>query len=290
MTLALLLCAGIIAQKPFPQLERFVNRDLTTLAAHDKTDLANITKSLHPVQEERWSWPEPRWIRAYPTGAMGWLYLRIYPGYNVPDVSYVEADGFDSKWNHLVRYEFPTGYRLRFEEEKLLDDKWIAQPVLSILVSSVGPFITESGKPQRPLFHPESGIRQFYAFDERRAYLIRVETGGGETIANSYRWSVPMIGPSSVGRTVADWTADLRAADPVRQLACMVWLAGGHLSAAAARHENISEEPAEDSKTYEVMRADPAIRARVESLKESPNPWVRKQAEFTLKNWPVRPQ
>jgi hypothetical protein len=206
-------------------------------------------------------------------------------------MSFARAYAFDSNWKFVKRYEFPTGYRLRFAKQKLSVDPWISQPILQITVSSVGPFIVTEGKDPKPLFHPESGIVQTQAFSESGVTLIRMENGAGELITNSYEWEIPAIGPDVSRRTADEWRKELLSADPVRRLGFLVWMAGSHLNSKMVREEGVSREPAAESLAYEALRKDRAVITAIEDLAESRNPWLKRQAGFTLRQMdkPLQP-
>jgi hypothetical protein len=281
------LFAAVLAFGPKPPvgLSDFVGRDLTKLS---KSDSALLTKRFRAITKETgrsdpWFEPEPRWIKHYRTGAIEWLFLKVYPGYNVPDMSFVRAYAYDANWKFIKRYEVPTGYRLRFTKEQLVENSWISPPILRITVSSVGPFVVKEGQKPKPLFHPEAGIVQTYAFSEGGATLIRIEDGEGAMLANSYQWDVPAIGPDVSRRTVAAWRQELLAADPVRRLGFLVWISGTHLNSKQVREKNVSREPVAESLAYETLRADKTVRAAIEKLAQSANPWLKEQAAFALK-------
>lgn len=277
----LLALALVTLQIATSQFAAFANHDLKKLSKGEADKLDKLCKDVLHEKDDGWHVLEPHWIKQYSTPEK-WLFLKIYPGYDVPDVSALQAYTFDSLWRPLHNYSFPTGYRLRFEKEKLLQNKWIGRPMLEIKVTSVGPFVVERGKPRRPAFHPESGILEYYAFKGDNAYLIRLTTGAGEFMRNSYQSSIPFIGPA-VKLSTEQGKADLMSNDTVRQLGFLVWLGGAHLNAKDWRKEGYSREPVSDSQTYENLRADPQVVEAIRKLSLSNNEWLKKQAAFTLK-------
>src|SRR5437763_11203903 len=93
MGLALLIVSYLASGKH--GLTDYVGRDLTKIKAGDLFWKLSSAATKETEKSESWAVPEPRWIKAYPIGSIRWLYLQIYPGYDVPDVSFVRAYGFD---------------------------------------------------------------------------------------------------------------------------------------------------------------------------------------------------
>lgn len=269
----------------------FVNRDLTQLKQADRLKLDSLCKRFLPMKERNgremefdFGGPSPRWIKPYPYGSIRWLFLWIAPLFSIPGVSYARAYSFDENWKLVRQYDFPTGYRLNFASERLEVDRWFPQPVLTIRVTSVGPFIVREGQPARPLFHPETGIRQRYTFDETGAHLVRLEEGNGELMTPGYGNGISFMGPNTANRGLKAWTADLNSADPSRQLECLIWLSGRHLNSKDWRQNGYARETIKDSMTYEALRVDKAVLSRIKALEASRNPWLAKQAAHTLKS------
>ncbi len=261
----------------------YVGQDLTKLSPSKAKAFATLAKRYtRETSKEPWFQPEPYWIKPYASGSISWLYLMIYPGYDIPDVSYFCAYGFDRKWNRVTRDVVGTGYRLRLHDQELIKEPWIGVPVLNITVTSVGPFRKVNGQPSVPAFHPSTGIEQSYVFAEDGVRLIRMRDGAGKMLRNSYRWDEPSIGPTTSRKAAKQWRADLFSTYPTLQLAALVWLAGEHLNARDWRREGHSREPVVASKAFESLRADKAVRSQIESLAKSANPWLKKQAMFTL--------
>lgn len=263
-------------------LSEYLNRDLTKLDKPSQRIFKQRLKELvgKAAPKEPSFGLNPAWVKPYRVGKIKWLCLQIYPGYSIPDVSGLEADSFDVHWN-LVRQDIvPTGYRKFFSNQKLFTDSAFSQPLLTIGVVSAGPFTDQRGKKPIPAFDPESGIQETFAFSESGATLIRLQDGDGHFLAGD-GWQPPSIGPDTSKRSAATWKADLASQDPIRQLGCLVWLAGFRRIASSQRGPN-DPRPTEGAAVAEVMGTDSGVRRRVKELRQSQNLWVKRQAVFTF--------
>jgi len=281
-----LLVASVLSANP--GFGEFAGKDLTKLDAKGSARLKAISLGILPKEDVEptdpmvaFIAPEPHWIKPYRSGSTRWLYLMVYPGYNSPEASYLRAYGLDKDWKLVQRYEFSTGYRMKFVTARLATQRWIPKPILSLRVSAASPSKEEQENASRPLALRE--VEQSYTFDELGASLIGLEGFGGVLFGNSYRNGPPDMGPFTSGRAAKEWTADLNSADPVRQLSALIWLSGEHLPSGEPRQSNVNMEAVVDSRAYERLRSDPAILLKVSSLSESPNAWVSRRAAFTLK-------
>ncbi len=285
-------CACLLLVSPGAihiDLGQYVGKDLTKLSSKETTILTSKLKAINKHSGDWLMAADPFWVKPYRMGKIEWLYLGINPCHMTPGVTWFEAYTFDANWNLIKAFTVLNGYRQFFESQKLIEDPWIDQPLVKIHNQSAGPFIKAKNGSYKPLFHPESGITTIYAFEETNATLLSIQDGAGNLIANSYTLEKPAIGPDISRRTRKDWLQDLKAADPVRNLAFLVWISGQHLSSSFVREKNFSREPVGESLTYEQLVSDPTVINAVKTLAKSPNPWLKRQAEFALKQFSVRP-
>lgn len=270
-------------------LGRYFGKDLTKLSIKAS---ALLTSKFRAINKNSGDWlmaTDPFWVKPYRIGRIESLYLGINPCRMTPGFTWFEAYTFDANWNLVKAYTVLNGYRQFFESQKLIEDPWIDQPLLKIHNQSAGPFVKAQNGSYKPLFHPESGTTTIYTFDEISATLMSIQDGAGNLIANSYTWDKPAIGPDISRRTKKDWLQDLKAADPVRNLGFLVWISGQHLSSSFVREKNVSREPVGESLAYEQLMSDQAVLDAVKKMAQSPNPWLKRQAEFALKQFAVRP-
>ena len=280
--LAILAIGSVVSQKPEIGLQKYVNRDLTTLSDQEHTVFERISQKCTKESGGRihsFVWDQPAWIKSYRVGKLSWLYLKHQHHFMNPGTCTFKTFSFDSDWNCVSKSTFCSGWRRECNKFDLIEDSWFAQPILRIN-SSVG----FGGQKNSQLgYHPNSEIVQELAFDELGAHLIRLKTLEGEMVCNSYVSHTQGLGPQAVvGRSSKNWLADLSAADPVRQLSSMVWLAGNHLSSKDQFMRKYGESIS-DSKVYEALRSDPKVKERLTKLSNGANPWLKEQAKFTLK-------
>ena len=109
--------------------------------------------------------------------------------------------------------------------------------------------------------------------------LIRLEDSHGKLHINDYDALNHTIGFTEVGRSAEDWEESLITKDEAQSLATLTWLGGFHLKADADVAGNWHEDLAE-ARLVEEVRARPAVKKIVNSLKDANNPWVREAARL----------
>lgn len=135
-----LLTVCICQAQPDPPLSAFVGRDLSKLNGVEASQYRIAFERTAGKENPRtWQPFEPRYLVKYPVGRVHWLSISIYPGYDVPDMSEVEAHTFTSSWKHLLKITMPTGYRLRTRSAEMVHDPHASIDLLKIHVDSVGP-------------------------------------------------------------------------------------------------------------------------------------------------------
>lgn len=279
--IVLSLCLALSFQRA-AVLERFVDKDLTWMSESNQRELryalGHLSEPKHPLMGMQ----EPKWIKKYEAGPVAWIYAAVDPGDFIPSTSTVRIYALDGQWQEVNCFEFSTGHRLQTTQIALVNDPWFPAPLLKIHVESQGPYTIENGR-WKPTSHPASGINEWYAFDEKRAYLVKLEDGNAHPFPN---FCIPSftIGPDPVGRTVKDWTEDLNAADPNRVLAALVWLGSQHRNSAEARKINPDDESRRQWRVYNALRTDTKIRNRLNELTSSLNPWISIQAKSSQRS------
>src|SRR6266478_1997159 len=141
-------------------------QDMTVvgLSEFSGKDLRKLDKSAMPAfeamvealtgdtpDEDRWRSPRPWGVAKFGIGDAAWVLVEGYPGYDIPDVSWMRLHVFDAQWKRIRKQEFPTGYRMRQKEILLVTDSPLGPPLLAAKVASTGPLIVE-GEKQRSLF------------------------------------------------------------------------------------------------------------------------------------------
>jgi hypothetical protein len=112
--------------------------------------------------------------------------------------------------------------------------------------------------------HP---FRMIYAPHGRGWAVVRTEARDGTGIARlAVPWGRPRQGPWWAKTPPAEWAETLRGTETIELLVRLSWL-------------GLRPGPSE----VEAARADPRVRAAVEALRTSPNPWIREAAELALR-------
>jgi hypothetical protein len=176
-------------------------------------------------------------------------------------ISLFNLDGTLLDWS-----EFDAGWRIGILEIRLIKAKDIRGEVLEVETFRA---LSDA--------HAE---KQYYAFVGDKMRLIRLEDSSGALTPNIYRTPNHTIGLTEVGRSAAEWQEALVSNDIAEVLDALTWLGGLHLdlnnvdrSAQASWHENLSE-----ARLVEEVRARPAVKASINTLKHSDNSWVREAA------------
>lgn len=280
--LCLLGCSGFADSG----LDAYVNRDLTKLS---KAESAKFEARLHAIVKEKadpsaWQVPRPRWFKKYQVGTSEWLLLAYEQAMSIPGSGSVKVYGFTPDWRKTFVSEFSTGYRLTPTKVELIQPREFVQPVLSIHVQSLGPFVVQ-GKSRKPAFHPESGLVLYCTFNDQGGTLVRITLGDGKLTGNSFHGGFPSLGGPDVSiKPASAWKADLDSNDPVRQLAAIMWLSSHHLNSKGWRKQGFARESVESSRSYEELRADPAVTERLKELSKSTCAWVKEQSAQALEH------
>lgn len=265
-------------------LSSYVGKDLAKLSKEESEQFAGRLRAIvnEKPDPSAWQIPVPRWIKRYRIGGSEWLLLSYIEAMSVPGSGTVQVYGFTKDWHVTFKSLFSTGYRLSPTSVTLIDLPDLAQPVLRIHVESLGPFLVQ-GDSKRPAFHPASGMDLYCAFNDLGGYLIRLTTGDGKLIGNSFHGGFSSSGgPDGPPRQVTAWKNDLNAADPVRQLYAIMWLSSTHLNSKDWRKKGFARESVASSLSFEKLRADPTVTTRLRTLQKSSNQWVREQSAFAL--------
>lgn len=267
-----------------PGLEGYIAKDLRKLGERTMKEFRKEVEAVtgdKPEKIERGSF-EPWWVKPFVAGGAAWVFLEGYPGYEVPDVSGVRIHVFDNSWKRITKQSIPTGYRFFLNQVDVVTDNSLKQDLLVAKVTSSGPFMILERGPKRPAFEQGDFQRQYYALLGGQFVMVRLEDNEDRLVQNHYSWCAPPKGPAVPKRTREEWIRSLSAANPVEQLATLVWLSGQHLPSTKMRKENIDQESVDDAKLFEAVRDSADTIMALQELANSKNPWVKEYAKFTL--------
>lgn len=274
---ATILITGCLAVGKEPSgFEFFVGRKLDDTA---KQQLAARYKLMTGEELKQARGLSPWWVKKFEAGNAKWMLLLVYPGYDVPDVSYVEAHVFDRNWQRIAKQSFPTGYRMFLKEATVDRIEHLAQDTLVIKTTSAGPFIVIGGK-EKPLFEQGTFQRQYYGFAGKQVCLIRLEDDKRKLVRNHFRWKSPSKGPSPPTLNREQWLELLASDDLIEKLSALVWVTGSHLPSTEERKADHNQESLEDSKLFESVRDDLRTAKILRELKTHENPWVKQYARL----------
>jgi len=206
---------------------------------------------------------EPWWVRRFNDGAVAWMFLEAYPGYDVPDVSAVRVFLFDSDWQLLGQHEFRVGYREFLTSAEVSVENPLRQALLVLETRYTGPFVVMEGLDDPPDIEQSHCQRQYYAVRHKQLVLVCLEDANGAFERNDYRVNPPWKGPPLPVSSREGMLRNLTSRNPARQLAALVWLAGKHSGA------NLP-----DLRTYEAVRNAPQTRKLLQRLVASSNLWI----------------
>ena len=210
------------------------------------------------------------------------MFVEVYPGYDVPDVSGVRLHVFDSRWRRIAKQSFPTGYRFFLQEAKVEKNKLLKQDLLIVQVKSSGPFRVSSDGSKKPAFEQGDYQRQYYAFFDNRMRLVRLEDNKRKLVRNHYRTETPFKGGVIPKHSKWEWIRTLESKNPCEVLATLVWLSGTHLKGNARRFKGANQETVEDSRLFESVRDSADTYKALNALKDLNSEWVREYVELTM--------
>lgn len=117
---------------------------------------------------------------------------------------------------------------------------------------------------------------QHYGLHDDQPLLVRLESDKGVLRRNRYRNARFCFGPRPPRRTPSEWTGELGSGDRLRCLAALTWLAGDH-DPPPDDFGPLPLAPAEPP-TADEVRAHPEVARHIQTLRSSPDPWVREAA------------
>lgn len=175
--------------------------------------------------------------------------LSIIPGSACAAIHFL-----DSRGTHLGWSEIYTGNRCDLNDVTFGYEELAACPVIKIRTSaSIG----------------GADTLQVYGIIERRIAMLRLARRDGKLWQMSYH-PRPWAGPAPPTRSVAEWEQVLRSADVPCILEALTWIGGDHNTSWDKEHES--------NRLVKAVRARRLVRARITTLAESDNPWIREAA------------
>jgi hypothetical protein len=277
---------GYSAEKEPPAgLGEYVGQDLSQLDKEQAAEFWRAFRTLtgdKPEEKKTFGSFQPWSVSRFRSGKGAWIFVEVYPGYAIPDVSGVRVHVFDKQWKRIAKSEFPTGYRFFLQQATVKSDEALGQDLLVVKVTSAGPFLVRPDGTEKPAFEQGDFQRQYYALTGDRMALVRLEDNEKKLVRNSYRWSTPMKGGAIPRRSREQWIESLSSGSAAEQLATLVWLSGSHLKSSEKRYENVSQESLADSKLFEAVRDSEATSKALARLLKSKVKWVRDYARLTL--------
>lgn len=209
---------------------------------------------------------KPWWVKEYQYGPVQWILLEGYPGYAVPDISYIKVHRFKKDWTYLGVNAVPTGYRIFLDRVDLVNEPILNLPVIKAYTNCQGPFRKNSDGTKTPMAEASQRQCQVYAVLPDRVAMIRLEDGAGKTLANSRGWNPPKKGLSPKERTVSEWIDALKSENPVKVLESLLWLSN-------SRYPKMI-----------TVRRQPEVVSILQNLRDSSNAWIKDYASLILES------
>ena len=123
---------------------------------------------------------------------------------------------------------------------------------------------------------------QYYAMVGNQLLLVRNEDAKGKLLRG--RHGAPNLTPGFIikGRSPEEWEKSLQSKDNAEVLATLMWLSGTHLNPNKPvpdwYHEDLSE-----AQLVDTVRSRAGVKATLEILTQSKNPWIREAAVMATK-------
>ena len=251
----------------WPVLFSWQNRDLKHIDGPEKAQLEMAISALRVTENQ---FLEPRLFSRVSNslGEQRYVLVEEQPLVYIPGDSRLQISVFDLDGKLLDSSEFGAGWRITLFGINFVHVKDIRGNVLEVESAAHINGADVGG--------------QYYALVGDKMRLIRLEDSNGALRSNIYTSPNHTIGITEVGRSAADWEKALITKDEAEILATLTWLGGSHLNVdegvPGSWHEDVSE-----ARLVEEVRARPAVKKAVNTMKDSPNAWVREAARLPAK-------
>ncbi len=280
--LGLLICVAAVVsyvvyrnqRGPWRQLESFVGRDLSLLEKKDVERLEKLLAKVIPSRKSTspgWGYqPCAIWRFEASNGPVHWVLIEVNRTNIHPGSDEIRLHTLNEETHSITVTEFTTGHR-----------RYIAGFDLKTLPLSETPALeirTDAGS---------NPSRQFYALVGEDWRLIRMERGDGAIARPQYDIKHFRCGPELHPPDLLAVEQALGSPNPSEQLATLVWLTGFHKPPAPSE-VSPQYQTAADVVFVNQARAHPSVRARLEALSKSPEPWIAESAALALQLQPNR--
>lgn len=247
----------------WPVLLSWENRDLTLIDGPEKAQLEMAISALRVSKDQ---FLAPRLFSRVSTFSGEERYVLVEESalLSIPGDSRLHISVFDLEGKLLDSSEFGAGWRIMLSSISFIQVKEVGE-VLKVKSS--------------PSINGADVRMQYYALINDKMRLIRLEDSNGKLRINHYGALNYTIGFTEVGRSAEDWEESLITKDEAQSLATLTWLSGVHLKADADVSGDWHEDLAE-ARLVEEVRARPAVKKIVNSLKDANNPWLREAARL----------
>jgi hypothetical protein len=265
--LAISLCAAIDAQTS--SLDRLLGKDLwkhrpTRAQAVELNRLAGSVSKGHMMEPSPWYiWKTDRSGGARYVMLLG-EGLVLIPGGTSACIQLFDATPtlirsrcFQTGWRNEL-----TGASLEFSEELNAD---------LVVIRTV------------PVINGRDIRKEYFAINEDRVRLVRLEDSGGAVVQNEYVFPNFEIGAAPSAETVEAWTSLLQSNDRADVLSALSFLGGRHL---AEQGRNLLAESKESryAPLFQNLVTAAAIRDLISQLMNSNSPWIRDAAALAARD------
>lgn len=269
----MVLVAGVsvfrMSAAPWRGLDDFTGKDLRKLDKATDERLYESLKPIFPKFQSFGSWgPRPWALAKFDNGRepLRWVCFEVDTTLPHPGTTRLKLHTWNAATRKVRVSEFTTGCRV-YVKGFALKKRSISDGLLLELE-------TGYGGPEKPVG------RQVYARLGDEWVLIRVEWEG-KAGPPKYAWRPSRAGPEYRPFELPSVLDSLDSDNAVEQLLALTWLGAFH---------QVRRDPAEwrygqaqgDVDFVEAARSHPGIRARVEALTKSSEPWVAEAAALAL--------
>ena len=257
---------------PWAVLLSYRDRDLTKIESAEPQLRTAIDALRGRIENERLN---ARLFSRISTteGKSRYVLIEESPLETIPGDSRLRISLFDLDGRLIDSSQFGAGWRISLSEIRFMKVKDVEGEVLEV----------------RSYRHINGAdvAKQYYALLGDTMTLIRLEDSSGALFQNTYRAPNHTIGHTQTGRPAADWERALVSNDTAEVLATLIWLGGHHLDPSEGDGSYVYEDLSEARLAKEVRQRS-AVKAAVNALRNSDNPWVREAASAAAEM--MRPQ
>jgi hypothetical protein len=200
VTVAAIVCAfpRLYRQLQFERFKTFAGQDIRKLSEAEQARFTSVVGSLIPSEQPHLSLIfRHNWYvwKLQGNGRTRFMLFQGEPITSIPGISQAHIHLIDA-FGHIVgQYSFSTGWRIDINDAAMESNPMVGETVIVVKTS--------------PVINGADIATQYYAIQDDKVVLIRMEDNQGIALANHYGAPNHTIGPEAAKRTESEWANGL---------------------------------------------------------------------------------